>query len=63
MIFISDNGIIEEGVSQTSNEVMQLLREVNRTEGVTMIIVTHDPNVAAQTDRLIKIQDGIIGDN
>ncbi|MCQ2351401.1 MAG: ABC transporter ATP-binding protein [Paludibacteraceae bacterium] len=49
--------------SQTSKEVMQLLREVNRTEGVTMIIVTHDPNVAAQTDRLIKIQDGIIGDN
>ncbi|MCQ2361387.1 MAG: ABC transporter ATP-binding protein, partial [Paludibacteraceae bacterium] len=42
--------------SQTSKEVMQLLREVNRTEGVTMIIVTHDPNVAAQTDRIIKIQ-------
>lgn len=49
--------------SQTSKEVMQLLREVNRTEGVTMIIVTHDPNVAAQTDRIIKIQDGVIGDN
>lgn len=49
--------------SQTSKEVMQLLREVNRTEGVTMIIVTHDPNVAEQTDRIIKIQDGVIGDN
>lgn len=49
--------------SQTSKEVMQLLREVNHTEGVTMIIVTHDPNVAAQTDRIIKIQDGVIGDN
>ncbi len=46
--------------SQTSKEVMALLREVNRTDGITMIIVTHDPNVAAQTDRIIKIQDGII---
>lgn len=46
--------------SKTSKEVIALLREVNRTEKVTMIIVTHDPNVAEQTDRIIKIQDGII---
>ncbi|MBO4499324.1 MAG: ABC transporter ATP-binding protein [Bacteroidaceae bacterium] len=46
--------------SKTSEEVMDLLREVNRTEGVTMIIVTHDPKVNARTDRSIHISDGLI---
>lgn len=47
--------------SKTSAEVMQLLKQLNREEKVTMIIVTHDPNVAAQTDRTIYIKDGVIG--
>ncbi len=46
--------------SKTSNEVMELLKELNREEKVTMIIVTHDPKVAEQTDRKIHISDGII---
>ena len=46
--------------SKTSSEVMQLLADINRTEGVTMIIVTHDPTVAAKTTRTINIKDGII---
>lgn len=46
--------------SKTSKEVMQLLSELNREEGVTMIIVTHDPSVAAQTSRTIHIKDGLI---
>lgn len=46
--------------SKTSKEVMDLLKELNRTEKVTMIIVTHDPNVAAETDRMILIKDGVI---
>lgn len=46
--------------SKTSKEVMQLLSELNREEGVTMIIVTHDPSVAAQTGRTIHIKDGLI---
>lgn len=46
--------------SKTSQEVMHLLSELNSSEGVTMIIVTHDPSVASQTKRTIHIKDGII---
>ncbi len=46
--------------SKTSVEVMQLLKQLNADEGMTQIIVTHDPNVGAQTNRIIRIKDGII---
>lgn len=46
--------------SKTSQEVMQLLSDLNRGERVTMIIVTHDPSVASQTNRTINIKDGVI---
>lgn len=46
--------------SKTGVEVMELLKRLNREEGITMVIVTHDPNVAAQTNRIIHIKDGVI---
>lgn len=49
--------------SKTSVEVMQLLKKLNTDEGMTQIIVTHDPNVGAQTNRIIRIKDGIIEGN
>ena len=46
--------------SKTSAEVMQLLTDINKEEKVTMVIVTHDPSVAARTARTINIKDGVI---
>lgn len=45
--------------SHTSMEVMQFFRDLN-AEGMTIAIVTHDPNVGAQTNRIIRISDGRI---
>ena len=48
--------------SKTSVEVMELLGELNREEGVTLIVVTHESGVANCTDKIIHIKDGLIGE-
>jgi putative ABC transport system ATP-binding protein len=47
--------------TQTSYEVMEILKEINN-EGITVIIVTHEHDIAAMTDKIIKLKDGNIGD-
>lgn len=50
--------------TQTSQELLSLMRQLNRDEGVTFIIVTHDLELAAQTDRMIRLKDGrVVGDH
>jgi putative ABC transport system ATP-binding protein len=44
--------------SQTSDELVGLMRRLNREEGVTFVVVTHDPELAAQTDRIVRLADG-----
>jgi putative ABC transport system ATP-binding protein len=46
--------------SKVGKEIMALLLELNRQKGTTLIIITHDPTVAAQTHRIIHLRDGLI---
>ena len=48
--------------SKTSVEVMQLLKQLNQEEKITIIVVTHEGGVANETDKIIHIKDGIIGE-
>jgi ABC-type lipoprotein export system ATPase subunit len=48
--------------SHTSEEVLAMFQELNRRDGITIILVTHDANVAAYARRTIHIHDGVIVD-
>ncbi|MGX7243444.1 ABC transporter ATP-binding protein [Enterococcus quebecensis] len=46
--------------SNTSEDIMQLFQDLNRQEGVTIILVTHNPEMVSYCDRLIRVKDGVI---
>ena len=46
--------------TQSGDEIMQLLLDLNKKEGATLLIVTHDPDAAAVAERIIHIRDGQI---
>lgn len=46
--------------SKVGKEIMNLLLNLNRDSGTTLIIVTHDPVIAEQTQRVIRLRDGLL---
>ncbi len=46
--------------TKTGKEIMDLFLELNRDEGKTVVIITHDPRIGAQCKRIIHIEDGEI---
>jgi ABC-type lipoprotein export system ATPase subunit len=46
--------------SQTTREVLALFKQLNEEDGITILIVTHDPKVAANCKRVIRMADGLI---
>lgn len=48
--------------STTSQEVMELLKEINE-QGMTILVVTHETDIAKQTDRIIFLKDGVVESN
>jgi putative ABC transport system ATP-binding protein len=46
--------------TKSGQEIMELLLNLNREHGTTLIIVTHAPDIAAHTQRIIRIRDGVV---
>lgn len=46
--------------SKSATEIMTLLRTLNREQGLTLVIVTHDPGVGRLSHRIVRMQDGLI---
>jgi putative ABC transport system ATP-binding protein len=46
--------------SKSGDEVMRILLGLNKELGTTLVFVTHDPDIAAQTDRVVKLFDGVV---
>ena len=47
---------------KTSNEIMELFHELNREQGVTIVMVTHNPALGPHYDKIIRLRDGRIDD-
>jgi ABC-type lipoprotein export system ATPase subunit len=46
--------------SLRSEEILRMIEALNRAEGITVVLVTHDPAVARHTRRIVRIKDGLI---
>ncbi|HEY1948958.1 MAG TPA: ABC transporter ATP-binding protein [Bryobacteraceae bacterium] len=49
--------------SRTSIEIMSIFQDLNRHSGITILLVTHEPDIAAHADRIIRFRDGRVMDD
>jgi putative ABC transport system ATP-binding protein len=49
--------------SKSSGEIMTLFRQLNRDQGITVVVVTHDPGIAAWSRRVVTFKDGLVVDD
>jgi ABC-type lipoprotein export system ATPase subunit len=49
--------------SRTSDEILQMFQQLNSVDGITILLVTHDPGVAHYARRIIRIKDGLLEDS
>ena len=49
--------------TKSGNDIMDILHQLHEEDGITVLIVTHDPEVAASTERVVSMRDGyLVGD-
>ena len=46
--------------SKTAEDILGLMKDLNRRNGLTFVLVTHDPGVGALCDRIVRMRDGVI---
>ena len=46
--------------SRSSEEIIAILQQLNREEGLTVVIVTHEPEIAAYTRRVVSMRNGVV---
>ena len=49
--------------SRSGEEIMAIFQQLNRERGITVVFVTHDPDIAARTPRVIRLHDGKISES
>ena len=49
--------------STTAQDIIDLLKQLNREQGLTLVLVTHDRNVGEQCDRIVRMRDGVVVDH
>jgi putative ABC transport system ATP-binding protein len=46
--------------SKTAEEIMQIFQQLNRERSITIVLVTHEPDIALHAKRLVRFKDGLI---
>ncbi|MCA9978993.1 MAG: macrolide ABC transporter ATP-binding protein, partial [Anaerolineales bacterium] len=49
--------------TQSGEEIMQIFQNLHKEKGITLIMITHDPEIGEQAERTIWIRDGLVQEN